>query len=170
MIHWELCKKFQFDNRNKWYMHNPESVLENETHKLLWDFEIQTDHLIWANRPDLIIINKKKRACRIVDFAVPADHRVNLKECEKRNKHLDLARELKNVELESDGYTNCNWCYWYSHYRIGTRTGGLGNKRTSGDHPNYCIIVMGQNTERGPRDMRRLVTQNSVRHHQLTQV
>ena len=24
-------------------MHNPEFVLENETHKLLWDFEIQTD-------------------------------------------------------------------------------------------------------------------------------
>ena len=27
-------------------MHKPESALENETHKILWDFEIQTDHLI----------------------------------------------------------------------------------------------------------------------------
>ena len=66
-------------------MHNQESVLENETHKLLWDFDIQTDHLISARRPDLIIINKRKkkkkrrRTCRIVDFAVPADHRVKLK-------------------------------------------------------------------------------------------
>ena len=42
-------------------MHNPESVLENDTHKLLWDFDIQTDHLISARRPDLIIINNKKR-------------------------------------------------------------------------------------------------------------
>ena len=41
-------------------MHNPASVLENATHKLLWDFNIQTDHLIPARRPDLIIINKKK--------------------------------------------------------------------------------------------------------------
>ena len=24
-------------------MHNPESVQENEMHKVLWDFEIQTD-------------------------------------------------------------------------------------------------------------------------------
>ena len=32
VIHWELCKKFNFDCANKWYMHNPESVLENETH------------------------------------------------------------------------------------------------------------------------------------------
>ena len=30
---------------NKWYMHNPAPVLENITHKLLWDFDIQPDHL-----------------------------------------------------------------------------------------------------------------------------
>ena len=49
----------KFDHTNKWYMHNPASVLKNETHKLLWDFEIQTDHLISVRRPDLIIIRKK---------------------------------------------------------------------------------------------------------------
>ena len=59
---------------NKWYMHNPTSVQENETHKLLWDFDFQTDHLISVRSPDLIIINKKKRTCKIVDFAVPVDH------------------------------------------------------------------------------------------------
>ena len=49
---WELCKKLKFDHTNKWHMHNPESVLENETHKLLRGFEIQTDHLISARRTD----------------------------------------------------------------------------------------------------------------------
>ena len=49
-------------------------------------------------RPDLIIINKKKmRTCKIVDFAVPADHRLKLKECEKKDKYLDLAREFKKL-------------------------------------------------------------------------
>ena len=38
--HWELCKKFKFDHTNQCYMHNPRTVLENETHKQLWDFEI----------------------------------------------------------------------------------------------------------------------------------
>ena len=61
VIHWEMCRKFQFDHANKWYMHNPAPVLENATHKLLWDFNLQTDHLIAARRPDLIIINKKKK-------------------------------------------------------------------------------------------------------------
>ena len=70
--------------------------LENDMHKLLWDFDIQTDRLISARRPGLIIINKKKKICKIVDFAVPADHWIKLKECEKRDKYLDFARELKN--------------------------------------------------------------------------
>ena len=97
MIHWKMCKKFKFDPANKWYMHIPAPVLENDTHKLLWDFDIQTDHLISARRPDLIIINKKKKICKIVDFAELADHRIKLKECEKRDKYLDLARELKKL-------------------------------------------------------------------------
>ena len=51
------------------------------------------------------------------------------------------------------------------------RTGGLGNKKTSGDPPNYRIIKIGQNTEESPRDLRRLaVTQTPVRNHWLTLV
>ena len=42
-------------------MHNPAPVLENATYKFLWDFNIQTNHLIPARRPDLTIINKKKK-------------------------------------------------------------------------------------------------------------
>ena len=38
---------------------------------------------------------KKKRTCKIVDFTVPADHRIKLKESEKKDKYQDLARELK---------------------------------------------------------------------------
>ena len=40
---------------------------------------------------------QKKRTDKIVDFAVPADHRIKLKECEKKDKYLDLARELKKL-------------------------------------------------------------------------
>ena len=72
------------------------------------DFDIQTDHLISARRPDLIIIYKKKKkrkSAKCVDFAVLADHRIKLKECEKRDKYLDLARELKKLwKHEGDNY------------------------------------------------------------------
>ena len=75
----------------------PAPVLENNTHKLLWDYDIHTDHLISARRPDLIIIKQKKGTCKIVDFAVTADQRIKLKEREKKDKYLDLARELKKL-------------------------------------------------------------------------
>ena len=42
-------------------MHNPEPVQENETHKFLWYFEIQTNNLISARRSDLVIVKKKKK-------------------------------------------------------------------------------------------------------------
>ena len=68
----------------------------------------------------------------------------------------------------SDSDTNFNWCTRYSHQRIITGTGGLVNKRTSGDHPNDSIIEIGQNTEKRPWDLRRLaVTQTPVRNHLL---
>ena len=46
-------------------------------HKILWDFEIQTDHLIPARKPDQEIISKKKKRekkegiWRLEDFVIP---------------------------------------------------------------------------------------------------
>ena len=45
-------------------MHNPEFMLENEMHKILWDFEIQKDHLISVRQPDLVIVNKKRELAK----------------------------------------------------------------------------------------------------------
>ena len=65
-------------------------------------------------------------------------------------------------------YANCDWCSLYSFQRIGQRTRGLGNKRTSGDHPSYSITEIGQNTKKSPGDLRRHgVTQTLVKDHQL---
>ena len=46
---------------------------------------------------------QKKRTCKIIDFAVPADHRIKLKECEKKDKYPNLAMELKK------NYGTCRW-------------------------------------------------------------
>ena len=40
MIDWELWKYSKFDHSNKLYVHNLEFVLENETHKLLYEIRI----------------------------------------------------------------------------------------------------------------------------------
>ena len=40
MIQWEVCKNFEFDHTTKRYVYKWVSVLENETHQILWDFKI----------------------------------------------------------------------------------------------------------------------------------
>ena len=93
VIHWILYKELKYPYAEEWHMHQVESVLENAMHKIHWNFEIQTDHWILARRVDLVSINKK-RTCQLVDFAIPADCRVKMKETKKIDKYLDLAREL----------------------------------------------------------------------------
>ena len=53
VIHWELCNSFNFHHMNQRYMHNPESMMHNEMHNILWSFKIETDHLISARCTDL---------------------------------------------------------------------------------------------------------------------
>ena len=91
----------------------------------------------------------------------------------KKDKYLDLARELKKktMEHESDIDTNSNWFAQYSHQKIGTGTEGVGNKRTSGDHSNYSIIKIGQNTKKSLKTCGALLSLRlQWKTHQLTLV
>ena len=81
MIQWET---FKFDHTNKWYMHNTAPVLENDTDKLLRDFDIHTDHLISDRRPGQIIINKKKANLQNYRLCCPGW---------SRNKILKMGKE-----------------------------------------------------------------------------
>ena len=56
---WYKLLEENFEAGDKWYEHEPESALENEDYKILWDFSIQTDHVIEARRPDLVVVDKK---------------------------------------------------------------------------------------------------------------
>ena len=97
-----------------------------------------------------------------MDFDIPVDHWVKLKESEKKDKYLDLARELKI-------YGTWRW-QWYQlllvHLEQSERTGKwtrrLGNQKTKEDHPDNSITKIDQNTEKSPGGLRRLaVTQTS---------
>ena len=70
---------------------------ENETHKILWNIEIRTDHSVPPRRPVLVLNINTKKACYIVDFAVSTDHKVKVKEVKNVDKHVDFAREDKKL-------------------------------------------------------------------------
>ena len=52
VINCEFCKNLRFHPINKWYMQKSEPVFENETFKILWDYEIRTNHLIPARKSE----------------------------------------------------------------------------------------------------------------------
>ena len=83
IVHVELCEKFGLVGEVTWYNHKPASVVENDRVKILWDFNIQTDHVIQQKRPNIVVLYKKERKCHFVDIAVPGDKRSELKQQEK---------------------------------------------------------------------------------------
>ena len=96
-INWEVCGKIGFDVNEKWYKHEPEKVVENDSWKILRDFTIQTDHVIEARRLDMVIIDKTKNDSKIIDFVCPFISRNEEREKDKMKGYNDLKRELKKI-------------------------------------------------------------------------
>ena len=65
-------------------------LIENDKCKVLWDFTVLTDHEIYGRRPDVIVVQKEKSLCQIIDFACPYDRRVDTMELEKMKNYQDL--------------------------------------------------------------------------------
>ena len=107
IVRWKLARKCNFEAGDKWYEYEPESVLENKDYKILWDFSIQTDHIIEARRPNLVVVDKE-RSCKIIDFAIPGVSRIEEKEQDKIEKYQDLGRELQKEQIKADGYYSRN--------------------------------------------------------------
>ena len=45
----------------------------------------------------MVVIDKKRRTCKIIDFAVPGDSRIEEQEKEKIKKYQDLRGELQKI-------------------------------------------------------------------------
>ena len=65
------------------------------THKILRDFEIQTDHPIQARKPDVTLIK-----CHLVDFAVQVNNRVKKKE--KKNEDWQITGSYQRAEKKKE--------------------------------------------------------------------
>ena len=83
--------------KEKWYEHKPEVLMENNKCKILWDFTVQTDHEIYGRRPDIILVQKDKNLCQIIDFVCPNNGRLDNKELGKTEHYQDLAQELRKI-------------------------------------------------------------------------
>ena len=102
---------------------------------------VQARRLYW------VLINKKKRACLLVDFSIPVDHREKMKESKTIDKYLDFARELnKAMEHSNDGGTNCSWCAWNGLQRLCKGAGVSEDQKRNRDHPGHSTFEISKNT------------------------
>ena len=93
----ELFQKFRLVGEVKWYYYKFESVVENDSVKMLWDFNMQTDHIIQHRRPEIFVLYKTERKCHLIDIAVPANKKIEMKEQEKIDSYIKLRREVKKI-------------------------------------------------------------------------
>jgi hypothetical protein len=64
---------------------------------VLWNKAVHTDREVTANRPDIIIKNKKEKTCILVYVAIPADRSVTQKEAERKLKYKSLCIEIQGM-------------------------------------------------------------------------
>ena len=92
VISWELCKRLKFDNITKWFIHKPESFREKMSR--IKFSEISNDNL--SIHPDL---KRKKELGHLVNFALPANHRMKRKKKKKRKERKKERKKTKNRQI-----------------------------------------------------------------------
>ena len=80
-----------------WYEHDPKTVVEKDDITILCDMPIQTDRTITANRPDIVIKNKRENKCTLIDVAIPSDKHTSIKVSKKLSKYKDLEIEIARM-------------------------------------------------------------------------
>ena len=113
-VHDQLLLKYGFkESATAWYQYQPRAVEENENVIILWNFSVQTDHAIQHNKPDIIVIDKRRKVARTIDIAIPNDNNV----CRKRfDKIRACAVEIKTFWglSKCEHCANHYWCNWYN--------------------------------------------------------
>ena len=102
-VYWELCKRFNVQCSEKWFEEVPDTVRRSKdgAFEIWWDRPIETTVKLDHNRPDIIVINRQDNEWIIVEFSVPWDKNVLLKEEEKVSKYIPLAKEVRKVHRVS---------------------------------------------------------------------
>jgi hypothetical protein len=74
-LHYSICKALGNETTDQWYTHMPKPVYE-EGAVTVFGIKQHTDREVTENRPDIIIKNKKEKACTLIGVAIPADRNV----------------------------------------------------------------------------------------------
>jgi hypothetical protein len=96
-LRYPICKALGNETTDKWYTHMPKPVYEEGDVTVLWNQAVNTDREVTANRPDIIIKNKKEKTCILLDVAMPVDKHVVQKQAEMKLKYKSLCIEMQRM-------------------------------------------------------------------------
>ena len=98
-VYWEICKKYGMKCSEHWYTECPEKVRKSECgfYEVWWDRPVETTKRLEHNKPDVVIIDRKRKLWTFIDFSVPNDKNVLLKGEEKKETYKELANEIRRI-------------------------------------------------------------------------
>jgi hypothetical protein len=70
-------------------------VTETEEDKIHWEFEIRTDRVIPARRPDIVVLDKEEQKLTITDVTVTSDANIR----DKNRKDYEIIYQDLKIEL-----------------------------------------------------------------------
>ena len=96
-LHWTICRKLNIKCSSKYWEHQPERTVGDESYTIYYDHIIPTATYFEnaAVKPDIVIWNKKERVATLVEVSVPNDGGLNRAEREKKTKYQGLMWDMK---------------------------------------------------------------------------
>ena len=124
--------------------------------KILWDFKMETDKLVWTRRPDLEIIipppqKKNLPSCRL--------WRLGGRQNKNERKRYDSSTRPptskssspfgpgRRTQKADDGDTNCRWHTWNAPQGLGEGTEKIEDQWKNRVLADYSIVEMGKNIQ-----------------------
>ena len=102
-LHWSICKGHDIEITDKWYEHEPETVMHNKD-------------------SNITIKDSVNSTGKLIDMTVSSDRNIALKETEKKKKvQRPRTRNTENVASENSSDPCGCWCAWYSEEGYGRK-------------------------------------------------
>jgi len=127
-LHYSICKALGIETTDKWYTHISKPVCEEDV-TVLWNQAVHTDREVTANRPDIIIINKKTENMHTDRCGKTRRQKCCAKGSGKEVKIQEsVYRDATNVEPEMYDCTSNNWSHWNSNEKLKEKFGNCTRK------------------------------------------
>ena len=98
-VYWELYKKYAIKCADEWYKEVPDEIRKSkdESIEIWWDRSVETTQKLEHNRPDVTVLDHTSKMWTFVDFSVPWDKNVRVKEDEKVDRYAPLGKEIRKM-------------------------------------------------------------------------